>query len=114
MFFKKHGRRHGVAGLVYLIWLLVGFVQIFVEAPYLNLILYDVVLGLLGITLTLTAAADFPHKNIKNAASGSRQAGTLVFIQFYGPRIQPFAVEADRVGPFRALAGVHGSKSALD
>ena len=27
MFFKKHGRRHGVAGLVYLIWLIIGFVE---------------------------------------------------------------------------------------
>jgi hypothetical protein len=71
MFLKKHGRRHGVAGFIYLTWLIVGFVETCVNVPYLNLFIYDIVLGLLGITLTLTAAADFPHKNIKNTASGT-------------------------------------------
>jgi len=37
-------------------------------------LIYDIVLGILGITATLTAARDFPHKYIQNAPG---QSGTL-------------------------------------
>ena len=71
MFFKKHGRRHGTAGLLYLIWLIVGFAETTVGIPSFSLVMYDVILGFLGIILTLSAAADFPHKNVQNLASGT-------------------------------------------
>jgi hypothetical protein len=34
-------------------------------------LIYDIILGLLGIALTASAVRDFPHKNISNHASGT-------------------------------------------
>ena len=71
MFFKKHGKRHGLTGLIYLIWLSLGFLNTIFRFSYFSILLYDIILGILGTILTLSAAADFPHKNIENAASGT-------------------------------------------
>ena len=74
---------HALIGLLYLMWLFIGFVStamlIYHKSPlYLPLtqheqffFYFDISLGVLGIILTLTAAKDFPHKNIKNFASGT-------------------------------------------
>lgn len=70
VFLKRHGRRHALTGAVYLIWITLGFLDAR-EQPLLPHIVYDSVLGILGITLTLTAAFEFQHKNVTNPASGT-------------------------------------------
>lgn len=74
MFLKRHGRKHALTGLVYLIWISWGFFSLL--APKLQLmmippVVYDFILGVLGIVLTLYAAQEFKHKNVKNVASGT-------------------------------------------
>ena len=69
MFWKHHGRRHRAVGLVHLVWLTVGFLNLpFAIVPNLC---YDLILGALGTVLTLTAAFDFQsHRKVRNVASG--------------------------------------------
>lgn len=81
--FRHHGPlMHSTVGILYLIWLLSGFflTAILVGIFELHSIFqyqrevhfaYDVILGLLGIYLTLSAAHDFPHRKVKNFASGT-------------------------------------------
>lgn len=74
MFVKRHGRKHALAGLVYLLWISWGFFSLL--APKLHVMFipdfaYDVGLGVLGTVLTLYAAFEFQHKNVKNFASGT-------------------------------------------
>jgi hypothetical protein len=86
LFLSSHGWSHRLAGAALLLWLCLGLVQTVWQ--YNNLLLppnswwlyYDTVLGLLGITTTLTAARDFPHKLVKNAKgqSGSLSSKALV------------------------------------
>eukprot|EP00047_Mylnosiga_fluctuans_P008551 m.259168 g.259168 ORF g.259168 m.259168 type:complete len:388 (-) comp22207_c0_seq1:229-1392(-) len=85
IFLKKHGRRHAVTGLLYLAWILLGLADLALSARYAHgqegsddtgsalvpYLLYDVVLGVLGTALTLTAALEFQHKGVKNVASGT-------------------------------------------
>jgi hypothetical protein len=71
MFLKKHGRFHRIVGLTYFLWMLLGFVDAFFHLSSLNRLLYDTLLGLFGVTLTLTAAFEFQHKHVKNVASGT-------------------------------------------
>ena len=88
LFLKKfwHGPFiHSTIGMFYLLWLLVGFslAAIFYFEVYNSELqslfqhrsevhfVYDVILGLLGIYLTLSAAHDFPHRKVKNFASGT-------------------------------------------
>eukprot|EP01040_Poterioochromonas_malhamensis_P004747 gene4747-5094_t len=74
MFVKRHGRYHAMFGLFYLVWITYGFSDLFFStAAKSNYIyfLYDGVLGLLGIVLTLLAAYEFQHKNVTNVASGT-------------------------------------------
>lgn len=71
MFMKIHGRRHIMTGMVYLGWLLMGFSNASFQHPGLNTFAYDIMLGMLGTALTLTAAFDFNHKHVKNVASGT-------------------------------------------
>jgi hypothetical protein len=66
MFLKKHGRRHALMGLTYLVWLIIGFCDILFRESYFKRIIYDAILGILGVALTLTAIADFQHKNINS------------------------------------------------
>lgn len=70
MFTKRHGRLHRVMGLCYFVWLGAGFVDSFIRLP-VDRFLYDAVLGILGVILTLTAAFEFQHKHVTNVASGS-------------------------------------------
>jgi len=81
--FAKKGKlpyQHSFLGFVYLFWLLFGFILSFPllsreenisKALNITIFIYDIALGLLGILLTLSAARDFPHKNVKNHASGT-------------------------------------------
>ncbi len=74
MFVKRHGRKHAVTGFFYLLWISWGFFALL--ASQLNLMIipdiaYDTILGILGTVLTLFAAFEFKHKNVKNFASGT-------------------------------------------
>ena len=70
LFTPRYGRRHRLAGLAYVTALGAGACEI----PLRNLSLpaFDAILGVLGVTLTLTAAFDFKaaHQRVKNVASG--------------------------------------------
>jgi hypothetical protein len=72
MFTKMYGRKHRITGGILFIWLIVGFLDIVIghQIPFL---LYDIVLGILGTSTTLTAAFEFEvaHKKVKNKASGT-------------------------------------------
>lgn len=93
IFFKKHGRKHAFTGLCYLIWITIGFIDLIVprqyylvsastvdnvendfistSSPLIPYFLYDIILGILGTYLTLFAAWEFQHKQVKNMASGT-------------------------------------------
>ncbi len=80
IFLKKHGRKHALTGFVYLVWISLGFVDLMrpidhvngePQQPIVPYILYDTILGIIGTVLTLFAAFEFQHKNIKNVASGT-------------------------------------------
>ena len=73
---RKHGRAHRLLGLAELLLLAAGLVDVAawetgrsVPRRLLRL-LYDVLLGVCGTALTLSAAAAFSHANVKNQASG--------------------------------------------
>ena len=74
LFFSIHGWSHRLAGALHLGWLLVGAWTALGEHGPQFYFAYDVILGVLGIFATLTAARDFPHKRISNP---SGQSGTL-------------------------------------
>lgn len=98
LFLSQHGWSHRLAGGALLAWLVVGTWNVLLLALRENDVTsnsssssssmhllwwwlgYDTVLGLLGITTTLTAARDFPHKYVKNAQgqSGSLSQKALV------------------------------------
>eukprot|EP01039_Chlorochromonas_danica_P006911 gene6909-7638_t len=75
MFVKRHGRKHALTGLVYLVWITVGFIDLGIPVlPHHNPAtswIYHVGLGSLGTVLTLYAAYEFKHKGVKNFASGT-------------------------------------------
>lgn len=88
VFTKRHGRIHSILGLLYLIWIVVGIVNLVYSFFQHNTrlrkvkisgfsislefdVLFDVVLGLLGTALPLSAAYEFKHYGIKNVASGT-------------------------------------------
>ncbi len=89
LFFKKAPQpyKHGYIGFAYLLLLLLGFwhssslvtdskslqgtKQHMIIGTLIPLAIYDILLGVMGIVLTLTASRDFPHKTIKNVASGT-------------------------------------------
>lgn len=77
MFIRRYARRHRVCGLLYLAWLITGLLDLAntaVQQDHYNqphsplfYFAYDVILGALGIALTLSAAYDFSsHSRIKN------------------------------------------------
>ena len=69
IFTKRLGRPHAITGASYLVWLLLGFYD--AMFPFITRWKYDTMLGILGIVLTLTAAFNFGHKNVRNIASGT-------------------------------------------
>jgi hypothetical protein len=62
---------HRVAGMLQLLWLIVGSIA---PASPSRSLLYDAILGCLGILVTWTASQDFPHKHWRNREGVS---GTL-------------------------------------
>ncbi|CAB9506768.1 expressed unknown protein [Seminavis robusta] len=88
LFWSTHGWSHRAAGGCLLLWLCVGVLQAFqlhlygnnARSPQQECLIYDTILGILGITTTLTAARDFPHKYVQNAKgqSGSLSQKALV------------------------------------
>jgi hypothetical protein len=98
LFFSLQGWSHRLAGAALLTWLIFGVIQIIVliqstekdndtfsaSASTKNNSqfwwLYDTVLGLLGVTTTLTAARDFPHKYVQNAKGQSGSLSTKALV----------------------------------
>jgi hypothetical protein len=75
LFLDPHGLSHRLAGAVHLSWLVYGCFCITNQTQDARqAFLYDVVLGCLGLTATLTAARAFPHRYVRNAPG---QSGTL-------------------------------------
>jgi hypothetical protein len=82
-FLPRYGRRHRIAGALYLVWLLIGISEHFLRlmfwqsmhSPILCYFFFDVILCVMGISLALTAALDFKgHDRVKNptgVASGT-------------------------------------------
>jgi len=98
LFFDKHGRRHRLLGGINLVWLLIGISNLIVYQPTtyiatsdhddvhiinrkiinsyaIQCLSYDIILGILGILSTLTAARSFPHRYITTNLKG--ESGTL-------------------------------------
>ena len=61
MFLRCH--RHSTLGFVYLAWLILGFVDVLYDPSIIDALIYDGVLGILGIILTITAIADFQQRS---------------------------------------------------
>jgi hypothetical protein len=73
LFLGRYGRRHRLFGIAFLTWLLVGFAHLLLGLDgVLSRLGFNVLLSLLGLGLTLSAAADFKHHHskVKNPASG--------------------------------------------
>jgi hypothetical protein len=88
MFIKSYGRRHRIFGAMMLSWIIFGYVNyIFLPRSVLPDFLFDLVLGLLGITTTLSAASDFKkaHSRTHNVASGTLEKEATVT---YGEMIE--------------------------
>ena len=81
LFLHSHGWSHRLAGGAHLLWLFVGAFSIVATSKEpedtlrSRVFCYDIILGILGVTATLTAARDFPHKLISTNVKG--QSGTL-------------------------------------
>ena len=86
LFVPKYGRRHRVMGAVYLFWLTCGVSDLLsrfiwhcgddrslMHGKYAY---FDVILGIAGILLTLSAADDFKHQKNK-VRGGGKMSGTL-------------------------------------
>jgi hypothetical protein len=63
----RYGRRHRISGIVFLVWLVAGYVEVAVDFGIYTVV-YDFLLSVLGLILTLTAAYDFKeaHKRVTN------------------------------------------------
>jgi len=87
MFVGRHGKRHRQVGAVYLFWLTAGVIQTCYETwgqgQVETHILYDAVLGLLGVLLAWTASRDFStpaHTVVSNKASGTLEDTATVTV----------------------------------
>lgn len=79
LFLTNHGRLHRLAGFAQLSWLVYGTMCVVqpsrdVTRWSMQCLIYDIILGLLGITATLSAARDFPHRRVVNRPG---ESGTL-------------------------------------
>ncbi len=75
LFFQWHGWSHRLLGGLLLLWLFLGICTCHVcSTNAYTAFLFDVTLGILGISTTLTAANEFPHKYTRNEKG---QSGTL-------------------------------------
>jgi hypothetical protein len=80
MFTKAYGRRHRIFGGILLVWLIVGYLQLGLSSEVIQPFVYDVALGVIATTATLTAAFDFQkaHSHVKNVASGTLEKEATV------------------------------------
>jgi hypothetical protein len=80
MFTKAYGRRHRIFGGILLIWLILGYLQLGFSYEIIQPFVYDIFLGIIAITATLTAAFDFQkaHSHVKNVASGTLEKEATV------------------------------------
>eukprot|EP00310_Coccolithus_braarudii_P022741 CAMPEP_0183346368 /NCGR_PEP_ID=MMETSP0164_2-20130417/11517_1 /TAXON_ID=221442 /ORGANISM="Coccolithus pelagicus ssp braarudi, Strain PLY182g" /LENGTH=291 /DNA_ID=CAMNT_0025517637 /DNA_START=69 /DNA_END=944 /DNA_ORIENTATION=+ len=80
MFAGRYGRRHRLAGLALLTWHVVGISLLLIRISDCTCICYDLVLGLLGIAATVSAARDFEtaHRRASNVASGTLEPSATV------------------------------------
>ena len=75
LFLSSHGWSHRLSGGLLLLWLVLGALTCHVCAANSTLAFcFDLILGVLGISATLTAAKQFPHKLVTNEKG---QSGTL-------------------------------------
>lgn len=80
LFLGRYGRRHRIIGAVYLWWLLLGFAGL--ASPRFPRLWFNVLLSLLGICLTLSAASDFQrhHSTVRNSASGALEPEATITV----------------------------------
>jgi hypothetical protein len=80
MFTRRHGRAHRLLGAAHLTWLALGVADAAAFPPGRRAarLAYDAVLGALGVSLTLSAAAAFDHRGVVNRASGALDADATV------------------------------------
>jgi hypothetical protein len=75
LFLSIHGWSHRLLGGLLLLWLLVGACTCHTCSTNATMAFgFDIILGILGIGATLTAANEFPHKHVQNDKG---QSGTL-------------------------------------
>lgn len=77
LFLDRHGWSHRLAGALHLGWLVYGCLTVDPQPQARTAqrcLVYDVVLGCSGLTATLTAARDFPHRHVRNNPG---ESGTL-------------------------------------
>ena len=70
LFGGRNARRHRIAGAVHFVNLVLLFLT---KRPSM-----DFVVGVSGILVTVTAFLDFPHRNVRNEASGTLDEDTTV------------------------------------
>ena len=74
LFLKKTARRHRLSGLIYLAWIVVCTLDahfLFFDGYYPLIAFSTIVLNIMGIIVTLSAAYGFSyHKRVQNVASG--------------------------------------------
>jgi hypothetical protein len=89
IFFRRFGRNHRLAGLVYLCILLQGvwdqvLIDILGEPALLSPIYFDLLLGFTGIVLSLSAAYDFRFAHdaskVQNIASGALDESATITV----------------------------------
>jgi hypothetical protein len=72
LFLDRHGWSHRLSGAFHLCWLVYGCLTVHQQVRNATAsFVYDVVLGAGGLTATLTAARDFPHRHVRNATGQS-------------------------------------------
>jgi hypothetical protein len=83
VFFGRFGRQHRLMGLWHLSLLVIGLSDQFHSAPLFAPFTYDILLGISGTVLTLTAARDFrvAHADIKNVASGALEVTSTITVK---------------------------------
>lgn len=85
MFFGRYGRNHRIVGAAYLFWVMLGFAfvirGVLSSTDFPSPLVYDTLLGMLGIALSSTAALDFRvHRHVQNPASGTLDDNSTVTV----------------------------------
>jgi hypothetical protein len=84
IFWGRFGRNHRLSGLFHLCWLFMGVLLQWLapSSVLISALMYDFVLAVSGIVLTLTAAADFraAHAHVANVASGALDESATITV----------------------------------